>query len=133
MGTLSVCLGQIRTNLSREIAGEPKRIGGTSCNKELFEFINEHGIDTVFCFSRLVYNNLPDRAPFESGGSRYDVPKLHEKADFIRRFVYLSGERPKGDVSLKKPLTVYDFRHPSARCGFSVENYAPYVKKFVQF
>lgn len=119
----------IGNSKARKLIGEHR----TQYNKELFEFVNEHGIDTVFCFSRLVYNNLPDRAPFESGGFRYDVPKLHGKADFIRRFVYLSGERPKGDVSLKKPLTVYGFRHPSARCGFSVENYAPYVKKFVQF
>lgn len=99
-------------------------------NKELFEFVNKHSIDTVLCFSWLVYNNLPDMAPFESGGFRYDVPKLHGEKDFISRFGYLPGERPKGDLSLKKPLTVYGFRHLSTRCGFSVENYDPYVKEF---
>ena len=101
-------------------------------NKELFEFVNEHGIDLIFCFSRLVYDNLPDGASFESGGIKHNVPKLHGKQDYIRQFVYQPGERPNGDVALHKPLTVYGFRHPSARGGFSVEHYAPFIKKLVQ-
>lgn len=111
-----------------------KLIGGNrdQYNKELFQFINEHGIDVIFCFSRLVYNNLPDRAPFESAGMKYNVPKLHGKQDYIRKFVYQLGERPKGDVALNKSLAVYGFCHPSARCGFSAENYAPFIKELVQ-
>lgn len=62
---------------------------------------------------------------------KYNVTKLYGKQDYIRKFVYQPGERPKGDVTLNKSLAVYGFRHPSARGGFIVEHYAPFIKELV--
>ena len=101
-------------------------------NRELFDFVNTHGIDTIFCFSRMVYNNMPGRASFESEGVRIATEKLHGKADYISQFIYLPGERPYGDVALKKPLTVYGFRHPSARGGFAPSHYFPFIREHCQ-
>lgn len=101
-------------------------------NKDLFSFVNEHGIDMMFCFSRLVYNNLPSRAAFEDAGTQYDVPKLHGKRDYISKFLYKPGTRPDCEVALKKQLLVYGFRHPSARGGFDATHYVDYLKSIIQ-
>ena len=98
-------------------------------NKKLFEFVNEHGVDIIFCFSRQVYKNLPGKAPFESADTRYDV---QGKRDYIMKFLYQPGRRLHGDVALHKPLTVYGFCHPSAWSYFKAEHYAPFIKKLVQ-
>ena len=80
----------------------------------------------------MVYNNMPGRASFESEGARIATEKLHGKADYISQFIYLPGERPYKDVALKKPLTVYGFRHPSARGGFAPSHYLPFIQEHCQ-
>lgn len=99
-------------------------------NKKLFEFVNQKGIDIVFCFSRLVYKNLPSQASFEDKPVRFDVPKTGN--DWIGKFIYKPGTRPNGDLGLNKELIVYSFRHPSARCGFRLEHYMDYLQNEIQ-
>ena len=101
-------------------------------NKDLFLFVNEHEIDIICCFSRLVYWNLPSRAIFEEKETQYDVPKLHGRRDYISKFLYLPGARPDCEVALKKQLLVYGFRHPSARDGFDATHYVDVLKGLVQ-
>ena len=97
-------------------------------NKKLFEFVNQNEIDIIFCFSRLVYKQFPLRHK----SVYFEVPKTGKKSDWINRVVYKPGIRLVGDTVLKKNLTVYGFRHPSARCGFCSEHYKNYLQKEIQ-
>lgn len=101
-------------------------------NNQLFAFIVEHSIDVVFCFSRLVFNNLPQGAP----GDESDVVacgKIGRCRDYISRYQYCA-RTPHGAVTieLEKPLTVYGMRHPSASGGFQPNHYADYLSRKLQ-
>lgn len=98
-------------------------------NKELFEFINQNGIDIVFCFSRLVYQNLPRRTLLEDKSVRFYVDRTGGKKDWIDKFIYKPGTRANDDLDLSKKLTIYGLRHPSARCGFCPEYYMDCLQK----
>lgn len=115
----------IATNRAKELVIKNRHI----YNKKLFEFVNQNSIDTIFCFSRLVYNNLPDRAPFENKEAKCYVANVGRKRDYISKFIYKPGTRFTDDVELEKELVVYCFRHPSAQCGFSPKNYIEYLNK----
>lgn len=98
-------------------------------NHDLFEFINKHGIEVVFCFGISVYDHgLP--------GLRKDIQEeivncwkrecgiIGGKRNYIRRCVYLPGiEHPGADVRLNKQLEVYGLRHPSAQGGYDATQY----------
>lgn len=101
-------------------------------NKELFQFVNENKIDIICCFSRLVYNHLPNRASFENKSIPFEVPKTGGKRDWIEKFIYKPGTRANGDIALDKKLTVYSLRHPSAACGFCPEHYKDYLQKEIR-
>ncbi len=101
-------------------------------NSELIEFINKNGIDIICCFSRLVYKNLPAKASFENKEITIEVPYVGKRRDYIKKFVYLPGERKDGTTSLKKPLTVYGLRHPSSGCGYNPANYSDYLQKEIK-
>lgn len=101
-------------------------------NEELFKFVNENEIDIVCCFSRLVYQNLPAKSSFENSGITIGVPDIGGKRDYIQKFIYQPGVRNNCDIALNKPLMVYGFRHPSARCGFCSEHYNWYLQKEIQ-
>lgn len=90
-------------------------------NDELFSFINDKGIDVVFCFSRLVYRNLPSAAAGEKEDSL-----IESATNRLTRFQYNAGiEHGDCGVLLKKPLTVYGLKHPSA--GFSPAVYSSFL------
>ena len=90
-------------------------------NDELFSFINDKGIDVVFCFSRLVYRNLPSAATGEKEDSL-----IESATNRLTRFQYNAGiEHGDCGVLLKKPLTVYGLKHPSA--GFSPTVYSSFL------
>ena len=106
-------------------------------NNELFEFINKNEIDIVFVFGRMVYNNLPccsknktaaEKQPDLDNGNIF----VGGRRDFISHCVYLKGEQHKNvKTVLKRDVHIYGLRHPSAQCGFNVENYKPYLKNLI--
>jgi len=107
-------------------------------NKQLFEFIEENKIDIVFCFSRRVYNKLPSLAKGEceeiiSVGDYLRTKEGAPKKDYISYCEYLSGPHKCTSKPLKRTVKVYGMLHPSGRYGFAPENYAPMLKKLIEF
>ena len=109
------------TNLIKEFKGR--------YNKELFEFVNENRIEIILCFSRLVYNHLPKQTSFEDKSSVIEVSQTGGKRDWIGKSIYKAGAREHDEIILDNELTVFGFRHPSAACGFSTENYRNQLQK----
>lgn len=114
----------VKTVRAKKLAEENSKI----YNKSLFEFVNQNEIDILCCFSRLVYAHLPEQTSFEEKSISFAVPKTGGKRDWIDKMIYEPGPRANGDIALDKSLTVYGFRHPSARCGFRSENYKNYLQ-----
>lgn len=86
-------------------------------NDSLFNFINEHEIDIVLCFSRLVYNNLPDFAKGEN-----EEKLFKHRTQYLNKYTYRPDcEHKNCTVKLNKPLIVYGFKHPSRY--YSYESY----------
>lgn len=89
-------------------------------NDELFAFVNDHDIDIVFCFSRLVYRYLPAATSGEN-----EELLINHRTNSLKRFVYQAGvEHNECGIVLKKPLVIYGLKHPSA--GFSPTVYRDY-------
>lgn len=103
-----------------------------SYNDELFQFINENGIDIVCCFGRRVFNALPsltNKSLEEQGRICKDI-YIGKTNDFIELCTYLPNVCHRGtSVELKKSVMVYSFRHPSARGGYRAENYVDVLNK----
>ncbi len=92
-------------------------------NNELFTFINDHKIDIVFCFSRLVYNNLPSAVSGEK-----ELILIKHNTNRLKLIKYQACvEHENCDVLLEKSLTVYGLRHPSS--SFSPSVYNTYFKE----
>ena len=62
----------------------------------------------------------------------FEVSEPGGKRDWIEKLIYKPGTRANGDIALDKTLTVYGFRHPSARCGFCPEHYKDYLQKEIR-
>lgn len=118
----------IRTNKAKELVKKNR----DKYNKKLFEFVNQNGIHIIFCFSRLVYNSLPDKTSFEDKGIESDMQDTGGERDYISKFIYKPGIRSNNDMELNKQLVVYGLRHPSSRCGFNSAHYTDYLKKEIQ-
>lgn len=121
----------VKNNAAKKLVADREK--RKKCNQELFQFVNKNKIDIICCFSRLVYNNLPARTPFEDKATFINVPKTGGRRDWIEKFIYKPGTRANGDIALEKHLVVYSFRHPSARCGFCPEHYQDYLQKEIGF
>ena len=65
-------------------------------------------------------------------GFPFEVSEPGGKRDWIEKLIYKPGTRANGDIALDKTLTVYGFRHPSARCGFCPEHYKDYLQKEIR-
>lgn len=116
--------------VSNDAAKNHLKTGGNRqrMNDELFTFVNQQEIDVIVCFSRLVYNHLPSlNKTFhktEDGGKHICSNTVGGQTDYIAKCVYLPNiAHPHTAILLRKPLTVYGLRHPSARGGFCAENY----------
>ena len=103
-------------------------------NNELFNFVNENGIDVIFCFSRRVYGKFPKFSAnakvcaFEKADS-IECGKIGKVNDLIDQCRYCANsEHAAVDVLLKKDLTVFEMRHPSSSGGFNPSNYADKLK-----
>ena len=97
-------------------ADEAISVNRRDYNNHLFSFVNENDISSIVCFSQKVYFALPDLVGDEfcegdivigksSGGKRNIARICHYSAtDKIREYC---------EVALKKPLMVYQVKHPS--------------------
>lgn len=109
-------------------------------NDQLFEFINNKEINVVFCFSRRVYNNLPSLA--KATGEKENTINVGDflrtkdgkpKKDYISYCKYLSSAHKHTGKLLERTVEVYGMLHPSGQYGFAPENYAPELKKRIEF
>lgn len=101
-------------------------------NNHLFEFINQNQIDIVLVFGRLSFDNMPSLSRREEKLDDLNENTLYvgNKRDWISHCKYLPNiEHDFTNVKLNKQVEVFNFRHPSAPCGFCVENYRPYIEK----
>lgn len=95
----------------------------TEYNNQLFEFINNHGIDTVVCFSIATFWNLPATADSDRDTyNEIELPLIGGRRNIVYYYSY-SPFVSHGycDINLEKPLKVYGIRHPSAQGGFNAE------------
>ncbi len=101
-------------------------------NNDLFKFVNEKGIDVIFCFGRRVFNALPslyDKS--EDKGKVLNGITIGGKADYISKCVYLPHvSHGNTDILLEKELSVFCMRHPSGKGGYSYENYRNYLEQY---
>ncbi len=94
-------------------------------NNELFDYINKEKINTVFCFSRLVFNCLPNN------GIKQEIQcgQTGRWRDFILKAVYEPNIKySKTDVVLDHSVCFYGMRHPAARCGYDPVKYSSVLK-----
>ncbi|MDD7521161.1 MAG: hypothetical protein SOW12_08265 [Lachnospiraceae bacterium] len=98
-------------------------------NDSLFEFVNEHHISTIICFSILAYNHLPGASADEKE-EKTVVGPIGSKKDMVRVFTYQpSIEHPHCNIILENELQVIGVRHPSSASGYSSENVYGFLKK----
>ena len=103
-------------------------------NDDLFKFVNKNGIDVIFCFSRLVYSKLPslsaDAQIFSvENMAAAECGTVGGKRDYISKCKYCADtEHNYVGVKLKKDLTVFGMRHPSARGGYAHSNYVDILR-----
>ena len=98
----------------------------TEYNNDLFNFVNDNQIDTIVCFSKTVYYNLPQKNDIVEEECRsIELPKLGGRRNPLEVYQYFA-EVTHGycDVTLNKPLMIYGVRHPSAQGGFKAEHVA---------
>jgi len=118
---VSELCGKRENNVAAQLIKKNKK----QYNNDLFDFVNDNEIDIVFCFSRLVYDNLPSAA----AGEKEEVLIKH-KTNSLKRFKYHACiEHGNCDIVLKKPLKVFGLRHSSA--GFSSTVYSDYLKDII--
>ena len=102
-------------------------------NDQLFQFVNEHKIEKIFCFSILAYKNLPglsdnEKSTWETVGMRGN------RRAFLRKCQYNAGVQHEGtSVILQQNLRVYGISHPQAKGGYSSEMYANALKNQIGF
>ena len=81
-------------------------------NQNLFNFISENRIEYVFCFSRMVYNNLP---PLNKELGDCEICRNPMEAKRYRLDQCTYQPRQNEGMKLNNQVTVYGFLHPS-RC-----------------
>lgn len=97
-------------------------------NDQLFQFVNEHKIEKIFCFSILAYKSLPtltgnEESIWETIGMRGN------RRVFLRQCQYKAGVQHEGtSVILQQNLRVYGISHPQAKGGYSPEMYVNALK-----
>lgn len=117
-----------------------KRENRIRYNDDLFDFVATEKIDIIFCFSRRVYNKLPSlvkaTGEYEKKTNVGDYLQTKDgkpKTDYISYCKYLPGSHKHTSKQLEKSIEVYGMLHPSGRYGFAPENYAPELKKLINF
>jgi len=88
------------------------------CNDDLIAYIVKEKIDYVFCFSRLVYNNLPKLCR-EKGDHESCV--LEDRTHYLMQCVYYPSRRNDMKQWIEKQVVVYGLKHPSR--GYAPQKY----------
>ena len=102
-------------------------------NNQLFQFVNEHTIDKIFCFSVLAYNNLPDLSDGEESQCE-TIGMRGKKRVYLRQCKYKAKtEHSETSVILENDLHVFGISHPQAKGGYSLEIYANALKNQITF
>ena len=98
-------------------------------NDQLFQFVNEHKIEKIFCFSILAYKSLPSLSDDEE--STWETVGMRgNRRVFLRQCQYKAGVQHKGtSIILEKDLHVFGISHPQAKGGYSPEIYANAIAK----
>ena len=93
-------------------------------NDQLFQFVNEHKIGKIFCFSILAYKSLPSLTDDEK--SLWEtIGRRGNRRVFLRQRQYKAGlQHGEASVILQQNLRVYGISHPQAKGGYSPEMYA---------
>ena len=93
----------------------------TEYNNQLFEFLNENEIDTLVCFSKDAYWNLPSLSEGEKGfAHNYVVGKIGRGRNIVNYCLYLPEiDHPNCDIRLQRKVRVYGIRHPSGGGGYN--------------
>lgn len=110
-----------------ESSGESNR---SRYNDALFEFVNAHEIDGIFCFSRRTYNALPSYHDNSEKRENAWDGETGGKRDYISHCVYrkdVTHNHTDKTKILNKELHVYGLRHPSGKCGFEPSNYSSHL------
>lgn len=99
-------------------------------NNQLFDFVNEHKISTIFCFGVLPYQHLPGLA---KNCGEYEEKKCVNEENgrkrYFRECLYMAGvEHRETDVKIKQDLQVFCVSHP-ASFGFKAKDYATELKE----
>ena len=102
-------------------------------NDQLFQFVNEHKIEKIFCFSILAYKSLPTLTDNEA--SIWETIGMRgNRRVFLRQCQYKAGVHHEGtSVILEKDLLVFGISHPQAKGGYSPEMYANALKNKINF
>jgi len=97
-------------------------------NDQLFQFVNKHKIEKIFCFSILAYKNLPELSDDEE--STWEAVGMRgNRRVFLRQCQYKAGLQHEGtSVILQQNLRVYGISHPQAKGGYSPEMYVNALK-----
>lgn len=99
-------------------------------NNDLFEFINQNGVNIVICFSKKVYDNLPKLGSKQEVCSSESIGQIGKRNNILNYCLYYHDiEHPYCDVKLKNDLKVFGIRHPSAKCGYKPEQVYMFMKK----
>lgn len=102
-------------------------------NDQLFQFVNQHKIENIFCFSILAYMSLPSLSDDEES-TREAIGMRGNRRVFLRQCQYKAGLQHEGtSVILHQPLHVYGISHPQAKGGYSPEIYANALKNKINF
>lgn len=102
-------------------------------NDQLFQFVNKHKIEKIFCFSILAYKSLPSLSNDEES-TRDAVGMRGNRRVFLRQCQYNAGVQHVGtSVILEQKLRVYGISHPQAKGGYSPEMYANALKSQIEF
>ena len=93
----------------------------TEYNNQLFDFLNEKEIDTVVCFSKDAYWNLPSLAENEKEFTHdFVLGEIGRGRNIVNYCKYMPDTiHPACDIKLNKTVQVYGIRHPSCGGGYN--------------
>ncbi len=106
------------------------QLNRNSYNESLFDFCNQHKIDLIICFSKAVYNAMPNvefKGEFDK--DVIEIGKIGNRRNLAGKTLFKQGKRKDCKTSLKKDLLVYGIRHPSGGGGYKTEQVYQFLSR----